>query len=238
MSIPFHYFTYNGRSSLEFNTKISGNGTFAAPQRDIEKQEVPGRSGDLLIDNGKFKNITIPYEAYITEDFDKSIAALRAFLLSTSGYLRLEDTYHPDEFRLAAYAGPFDPKVHAVSSGSFTLEFDCMPQRFLKSGEIAFRVNAGEAMKIWNPCEYIAKPEIIVTGTGTFQVNDVTAQVAENSRSITIDSEIQECYEGTTNRNSAVSLSGYKFPELVPGENVIAAGENIYLQIKPRWWTI
>ena len=131
MSIPFHYFTYNGRSSLEFNTKISGNGTFAAPQRDIEKQEVPGRSGDLLIDNGKFKNITIPYEAYITEDFDHSIAALRAFLLSTAGYQRLEDTYHPDEFRMAAYAGPFDPKVHAVSSGSFTLEFDCMPQRFL-----------------------------------------------------------------------------------------------------------
>lgn len=238
MSLPFHYFTYNGRSSLEFNTKISGNGTFAAPEKDIEKQEVPGRSGDLLIDNGKFKNIKIPYEAYITEDFDRSIAALRAFLLSSSGYLRLEDTYHPDEFRLAAYAGPFDPKVHAVSSGSFKLEFDCMPQRFLKSGEIAFKVNAGETVKIWNPCEYTAKPEIVVTGTGTFKVNDVTAEIKINAGTITVDSEIQECHEGTTNRNGAVALSGYKFPELVPGENSIEAGKNIYLQIKPRWWTI
>lgn len=238
MNVPFHYFIFNGKSSLDFNTKISGNGTYAAPERDIEKQEVPGRSGDLLIDNGKFKNIKVPYDAFITEDFDRSIAGLRAFLLSTSGYSKLEDTYHPGEFRLAAFAGPFDPEVYAVSSGKFTLEFDCMPQRFLKSGEITFLVNAGETVKIWNPCEYTAMPEIIVTGTGEFKVNNVTVRILENTGKITIDSDIQDCYEGTANRNGVVALSGYKFPELTPGENVIVADSEIYLQIKPRWWTI
>ena len=28
-------------------------------ERDIERKEVPGRSGDVIIDNGRYKNITV-----------------------------------------------------------------------------------------------------------------------------------------------------------------------------------
>ena len=50
-------FQFNGRSSSEFGVYISGGGTYNAPERDVEFMAMPGRSGDLLIDNGRFKNI-------------------------------------------------------------------------------------------------------------------------------------------------------------------------------------
>lgn len=238
IGIPHQYLIYDGANSLDFNVKISGDGTFSAPEREVEKIEVPGRSGDLILDNNKFKNITVKYDAYITKDFSTSAARLRAFLLSRKGYLRLEDTYHPSEFRMAAFKGPFDPSVTALESADFTLSFDCMPQRWLKSGENYFTVLAGETVTVRNPTEYTALPLILVTGTGTFQVNDITVQVNENSGATVIDSDIQNCYEGTINRNPDVAMTDHTFPSLEPGQNTIIAGAGIVLQIKPRWWTI
>lgn len=38
-------------------------------ERDIERKEVPGRSGDVIIDNGRYKNITVKYScAILPED--------------------------------------------------------------------------------------------------------------------------------------------------------------------------
>ena len=34
-------------------------------ERDIERKEVPGRSGDVIIDNGRYKNITVKYSCAI-----------------------------------------------------------------------------------------------------------------------------------------------------------------------------
>ena len=38
-------------------------------ERDIERKEVPGRSGDVIIDNGRYKNVTVKYScAILPED--------------------------------------------------------------------------------------------------------------------------------------------------------------------------
>lgn len=233
-----HYLTYRGRRSLDFQAYISGSGTFNAPERDVEKFEVPGRSGNLIIDNGRFLNTELEYDAYIVKDFEKNMEALRGFLLSAYGYYRLEDTYHPDQYRMAAFSGPIEPDVHYARHGSFTLKFDCMPQRWLKSGDIAAQVSAGETMKLWNPTHFNALPLIAVTGTGTFSINGETVTVQANNGGLIIDCDRQECYEGTINRNPSVLFSASKFPEFTPGENSIQARTGIYLQITPRWWTV
>lgn len=235
---PIHYLTYRDRRSMDFGVYISGAGTFNAPERDVEKFEVPGRSGDLIIDNGKFKNVELTYNAFIVRNFRQNMEALRGFLLSSYGYYRLEDTYHPDQYRMAAFSGPIEPETFLVKSGTFELTFDCMPQRWLKSGDIAAQVNAGETVKIWNPTHFDAKPLIAVTGTGTFSINGATVTVQANNGGLIIDCEREECYEGTINRNSKVLFSASKFPEFRPGENSIQAGSGIYLQITPRWWTV
>lgn len=137
---PKHKITYNGVDLSTFGLYVSGNKTFDAPERDVDKVEVPGRSGDLIFDNGRFKNVELHYEycfiASNTSDFDTNFSNLKNFLLSDPGYHRLEDTYHPDEYRMAAFLGPIEVSMDAsLEIGTFDLVFDCKPQRYLKSGE-------------------------------------------------------------------------------------------------------
>lgn len=132
-----HFFTYNGRRSTDYGVTISGGGTYAAPARDMTEVVIPGKNGHMLLDNGRFENITVTYPGWIARGFDGKIDAFRAFLASDPGYKRLEDTYHPGEFRLAAFRSGFDPDTGPLNrSGRFDIVFDCLPERWLKSGEI------------------------------------------------------------------------------------------------------
>lgn len=134
-----NYFTLNGVDSRDFGVYINGQGTYSAPEKDYTFYQIPGRSGDIIGSENRLMNIEITYHAFIYADFDNNMAAFRSFLLSLDGYQRLEDSYHPDEFRMACYTGPFDPAVTVVNdAGEFDIVFNCKPQRFLKSGETSY----------------------------------------------------------------------------------------------------
>lgn len=96
-----HYLTFAGKSSRDFGVFISGAKTFGSGTRDFEQISIPGRNGDLLFDNGRFKNVKVSYEAYIVRDFNTNYNAFNSWLMSQKGYARLEDTYQPDFYRLA-----------------------------------------------------------------------------------------------------------------------------------------
>lgn len=134
-----NYFILDGVDSRDFGVYISGQGTFSAPQKAYTFYNIPGRNGALLGNEHRLENINVSYEAFIYTDFDNNMAKFRSFLLSLNGYKRLTDSYHPDEFRMAVYAGPFDPKVTRMNdAGSFTITFSCKPQRFLYSGDASY----------------------------------------------------------------------------------------------------
>lgn len=135
----------DGYSFLEFNGVdigaacemfILGKGTYGAPSRDVDQIHVPGRNGDILIDNGGWNNITVKYpDCNILSNFGENVDKLRGYLLSNPGYHTLIDQYHPDEVRYAEFRGPFTADAHTGTgndSGSFDLEFNCKPQRFLR----------------------------------------------------------------------------------------------------------
>lgn len=242
---PVHYVIYNGRPLSDFGLYISGHGTFNSPERDITKVEVPGKSGDLIFDNGRFKNITITYiDSFILQNdldefaFAKKMRELASFIKSNPGYHRLEDTYHPDEYRMASCITSIDPEVYNLVSGVFDLEFDCKPQRFLKSGEkpVEFTANG----QLLNPTTLISKPLIRVYGYGTLGVGEETITITQHSQSyIDIDCDMMNCYCGTVNCNGYVTLSSDEFPVLVPGPNGINFSSNIVkVVITPRWWFI
>ena len=53
-----------------------------------------------------------------------------------------------------------------------------------------------------------------------------------------MDSDIQDVYRGTVNRNADVILSE-GFPQLIPGENgIVWTGGITYVEVVPRWWTL
>lgn len=232
--------TFNGQNSLDYGLYVSGDQTFNSAEKDYSKVSVPGRSGDLLIFNKRYKNVNVNYKAILIEDYEDNTESVRAWLLSADGYCRLEDTYHPNEFRIASFAGPIDFDTKMLMAGETTLTFDCKPQRWLKSGEQKILINPANNHSIKNPTLFEAAPILRVYGTGTFQIGTGTITINEaGTEYIDIDCDIMDCYEGFVNRNGNVSIS--KWPTLTPGDNLVVFpyGSNITkIYVTPRWWTL
>lgn len=234
-----NYFVFDGKNSRDYGVYISGAGTYNAPERNTKTVSVVGRNGNLTIDEGTYKNAPLAYPAFIFTNFNDRIEAFRNFLLSRTGYRRLEDSYHPDEYRLARYSGNFESDViDELYAGKFTLNFDCQPQRFLKSGEIAVSVSDGDM--IVNETLQVAKPLIRCYGNGTLTIGDVAITAAGVTDYIDIDCDLQEAYHDTlaTSMNDKITLVNGVFYELVSGENEIDITGFTDVQITPRWWIV
>lgn len=236
MGAVYEYLTFNGKSSRDFEVWISGSGTFDAPERDVESISIPGRDGDLHIDNGRFKNISITYPAFITKDFRHNFDAFKAYMLSQRGYKKLADTYHPEYYRLAVYKNAITPKMSTLNrAGSFNVVFDCDPRRFLLSGDQVKTITGSGQLK--NPTLYVAKPLLRAYGTGTITINGIRLVITAANTYTDIDCEIEEAYRGGTNRNAYITLTDGIFPTLPSGLNSITfTGSR--LEVTPRWWTV
>lgn len=234
-------FTFAGVRSDTFGIYISGSGVYAAPQPDLEYVSIPGRSGDLVYDNGRFQNIELTYPgSFILSDFRQMIKAIQAWLLSHKGYYRLEDDYQPDHFRMASVSSPINPDEisWAADAGSFDLVFNCMPQLWLKSGETVQTFAATGT--ITNPTNFTAKPLLRVYGYGTFTVGDRTITIEQNGLAyIDIDCELMNCTYLGQNANTFVTVGDY-FPTLAPGSNQITISSDTItkIEVTPRWWTV
>lgn len=231
---------FDGVPSDAFGLYVGLNSNDNAPQRSIDTIVVPGRNGTLTVDNGRFENVEIPYICFIRRNFEENIAAARGFYCSRIGYKRLEDSAHPDEFRMARYVSGMEVTPSQMrKQGYFTLTFDAMPQRFLKSGEHTTKYTANG--KIFNRTRFDAKPMLRVYGVGTFGIGNETITILENPvEYIDIDCESMDAYNGATNCNSYVRLDSGEFPVLAAnGETGVALGTGITeIDITPRWYTI
>lgn len=158
----------------DYGVYITGEAVYNAPQRDVEVISIPGRNGDYIIDNGRFENIEITYPAGIYDDdqtkFSTRISQIRNILASRYGYVRIEDEYNPEEYRMGIFAGGLEVKpANGGIAGEFEIKFNCKPQRFLKSGETAVSVTSGDTLT--NPTLFNSKPMLEVFGYGWLRVN-------------------------------------------------------------------
>lgn len=240
---PNHYIVFDGQNLAEWGLYISGDKTFGAPERDVDEVEIPGRDGTLTYDKGRFKNYTLEYDAGMLfdeqEEFRMKIARVRSFLCSRVGYKRLEDTYHQDEYRMAKFVDGFDPDVVMLQGGTFTLEFDCKPQRFLKDGEkVAEFTTSGY---VYNPTDFTAKPLIRCYGSGEIEINGnvITLTKPTTVDYIDIDCDLQDCFSDALNCNDCVTMTEYDFPAFGPGSTYIKVGDGLTkVEVTPRWYTI
>lgn len=237
MDLVYEYFTFNGKSCLDFEVVISGSGTFKSPERDVESIAIPGRNGNLHIDNGRFSNVEIAYPAFIVKAFRKNFDAFKSFMLSQRGYKQLEDSYHPEYYRLACFKGAIEPKMTPRNlEGSFDITFDCDPRRFLKSGQKTISANTTAIVK--NPTLYNALPKIRAYGTGTLTINGISIVINTADVYTDIDCELQEAYKGDVSCNSNIVLTGGAFPHLSPGLNSLSYTGLTNFTLIPRYWTV
>ena len=249
MGVVYEYLTYGGKTSRDFKVWISGGGTFDTPTKDIENIHIPGRNGDLHIDNGTFENLPITYPAFITENWRENFDAFRAFMCAQGGAQRLEDTYDMDHFRIATYKGAIQPKMTTRNrAGEFDIVFDCDPRRFLKRGEAPVTVPTSSAFKgITNHTGYTAKPTIRMLGIAQFywiepgedNIREVLVDNVPSSAYTIIDCENEIAYDeqtGASRDSNIYYIDTSELPTLKPGVTRVLCSHEC--QIIPRWWTI
>ena len=235
-----NWLIFDDENSKDYGVYISGMGTYNAPARDIESISIPGRNGDLTIDHGRYENVIVTYPAFIYDNFDANISAFRNMLLTRSGYYRLEDSYHPDEYRRARYNGAFNADVvDTHRAGEFDISFDCYPQRFLKSGEEAISFTSNGVL--FNKEITTALPLIRAYGSsGSLTIGSVAISISGADTYTDIDCELMEAYKDTldVSKNNTLTLTNGVFPSLVPGTNNISFTGFSRVEIRPRWWKL
>ncbi len=165
--------TFGGVNSADYGIYIGGEGTFNAPERDVEVVSVPGRNGNLIIDNGRFQNIEVKYSAINQEPdlatFAANLEAFRNAIASQKGYQRLTDTFHPDEYRMATFRSGLEINpIEYNTASEFEIVFDCKPQRFLTSGETSEEITNGGT--ITNPTAFESSPFLEIEGYGDINI--------------------------------------------------------------------
>lgn len=231
-------FRYAGRESSSFFTFVSDSNGWNSAPRILNDIQVPGRSGTLTpLNSNTFNNFQLTYQCYMTKEMKSKLDELRAYLNAFSGYQRLEDTINPTYYRMARYNGSFEVGDKDKQGATFSIKFDCMPQKFLKSGEATITLTASGTIK--NPTSYDAKPILKIYGTGEVKIGTSTIKVKKaGTQYIEFDCDTLNAFEGADNRNNNIEL--VKEPILIANiATGITLGSGITkVEIKPRWYTI
>ena len=176
----FKSLIFDGQASRNYGVYITGQAVYNAPERAVEMIAIPGRDGAFALDQGRFENIEVTYPAGIfadnERDFAQAVSDFRNYLCSRKGYCRLSDEYNPDEYRMGVYKSGLEVTPAQLKAGEFTITFDCKPQRFLTSGEVAVSVDDGDTLL--NPTLFESKPLLEVEGYGTIGFNDYEIEIA------------------------------------------------------------
>ena len=240
-------FYFDGKSSKDFGLYISGDKTFNGTTRNMEKVSIPGRNGDLYLPSNTFENTKYSFDAFIFDQYkyERMARDARSWLLSKDGYKRLEDDYHPDEFRMAVFVGPVDFNTILLQAGTTTITFDCKPQRFLKSGEDRIVSMTPEGITVFNPTFFDALPILILHGnsSGSVSINDKNTITFTDSVAyvVAVDCETCQTYYQSTGAwaNDKLIIEDGWFPILEPGENTVKFSDGITkVEIVPRWYTL
>jgi phage-related protein len=221
----------------DYGVFVSDAGIYASPEPDYTSYEIAGRNGDLHINNGRYKNVDITYQAFIAHEFEDKFVPFRSAILSQDGYVRIEDDFKQDMYRLGRLKSGIEGKIKlARGIGTFELEFDCKPQWYLKSGEQETVLT--ENGSILNPTVFPSKPLIRVYGKGTVTVGtNVFVINTAGTDYIEIDTDSKQAYEGTANRNSNIKVN--QWGGLTSGNNTITLGTGITkVTVKPRWYEL
>lgn len=232
-------FTFDGINSLtDLGVYVQKKDVFSSASPDVTAQTVPGRSGDLLIDNGRWKNGKVSYTcAILSKDFEAAARKIRAALASRGKtYRKLADTYDTGYFRLAAILSEIKITQNKFHDGIFTVEFNSKPFRYSEAGQTERALTNGGT--VTNAEAFSSEPYFRIVGNGSIvlTVNGVQYPLSSVSGYIELDSEIQDVHKGTSNENAKANF--LSFPTLSPGSNVISWTGSASVYMIPRWRTL
>ncbi len=248
-----NWFNFDDLDTYSRNLNVYPLEIDSAPGRKYKEFEVNGRNGTVKLDLKRYGNVDQSYDVIFAptlerlgnsdmlesvEEAESKLIAFRNKIASKSGYKRLTDSFHPDEFYQACYSESFIPTI-SMDRGlaKITINFERKPERFLTSGEIVTSLTANGS--ITNPTEFPSKPLLRVYGAGSFYIGSQQISISSADEYTDIDCEATICYKGVMPKGGLVSFTNRAYPVLNAGQNNIALGTGITrIEITPRWYRL
>lgn len=235
----FYDFTFNGKNSLDMGLAIKTEPIYHVSQRNRKFEEVAGRSGAIINDQGTYKNVKVKYKVYtiptrIEHQTDQRTVYDFIDWLNTDDYAELRDCYNEGYFTKAVCSNLGDIETHFRGFNDGTIEFNREPFWYSDLGQK--EISATTNISINNPERYISKPDIIIYGSGvcTLTVNGIEYSFTAVSDYLHIDGETGNCDKDGVLVNTKANFS-YP-PTLNSGVNTISKNVNITrIVIKPNW---
>ena len=235
------YFIYNGISSKDFGIKIKKNGinNFSSPQRSYENILVPGRNGELFIDNGNYENFILNIDCCLDarrHNLNEVSRNIKSWLQSDLKYKKLILSTDDEVYYEAICNNKLDISQVFRNFGESIISFSCKPFKKVIYGENKIVLTSQK--NIIN--NYMtSNPHIKVVGNGdiTININNQNLILKGVEDEIEVDSDIMNCYKTVdsiiTNQNNKMYS---EFPVIEEGRNNISWTGNVTrLEIIPRW---
>jgi phage-related protein len=245
-----HDFVFDNKSLHSFGFTIKERPEFEIPERDFELVDIAGADGSSISDNLRYKNVERVYTInrnpfWQTEKSNQElINSIIDWLYSFDGsYKILRDTYHKGYFCYAVCQNPTSITSATENLLETTVTFSRKPYWYSDVGQQAINYNSGATsatFELFNSENYFSLPYIKVTTEGAFTltVNDVEMKASSCSKYLEFDSELQNVFKGSTDKNKVIS--GDYFPKFKVGKNTITVSSTsdnqiTSIQIIPRW---
>ena len=117
-------FTINNKTNKDFNFKVKSSNHLTKPRKKLEFISIPGRTGDLIIDEGARENFNLVIEGY-TDARETNLKALcdnlDNWLNSATGYQNI--TFDDGTVLKAVLISEIDVNEVVKNFGELTLEF-------------------------------------------------------------------------------------------------------------------
>ena len=226
------WFEWNGVRCTQYGIHVSELPPPTIPSERATYTNVPGRPGSLTTLEGEdvYEDMVLTAQCFLSDP--TKIPAIAAWLKG-SGKVAFANRQGGFYHARVANQISFEKILRGNPHRSFAVNFRCKP--FWYQANVPVETLTASTSTINNPGSVYSEPVITVYGTGdiTLMVGTVIVELEGITGSITLDSELQETYSGTTSMNSA--MSG-EFPLLKPGMNAISwTGEVSKVEIQPRW---
>ena len=230
-----NYFSFNNLSAADFGLYVAEKDIYSAPAYDQQFVSVPGRNGDVVIDNGRYNNVDISYTCYC-KNLSANVSNIKLWLCQPR-YFKRTDSYDPLYFRYAAFASKLKVDELLRNVGKAELVFNCKPFRYSVAGQTKQTLTASGT--VTNPESFPSLPYIKITGSGavTLTIGAKAYSFASVPTYLEIDSELMSCYKGSALYNNRIGFA--EFPVLQPGNNSISwTGSVTKVEIIPNWRTL
>lgn len=233
---------YKGRDlksifGLEMLTEL----TIENAVRDVEIVEIPGKNGDIVIDNGRYKSVAfspkfIMWKKSNFRSFEEQQNALTDLMTGAYGYSEMTILGNSNYTYMARVVDEARITLDDEVSAEVEINFSLKPIKYITSG--LDTVNLANGAILDNIGKVPSNPMIVLTGTGNVTLTlDSKIVVFKNiTDGVVVDFESKTVTNLDKNSPKWETLYTWPLPSLPVGNNKISwDNSNFKISMIPRW---